>query len=164
MKHIFAAFIILVAVSSAVIAQNSTAKVTNAVEQKFIELEKKWFSGIQRQDTAEMEQFLAGGYFLAVGVQGRPLEVVPRKDWLENLKFYKIESFSIDDIKVNVYGKTAVVLMLLTQKAMVGRPPRDRSAQFVITDIWVKQKKGWRVAERHSSRPEGQRPATEPKP
>ena len=73
---------------------------------------------------------------------------------LENLKFYKIESYSIDDIKVNVYGETAVVLMLWTQKAKVGRAQVDRSAQFVLTDIWVKQKDGWRLAERHSSRPE----------
>ena len=154
MKHIFAAFIILVVVSSAAIAQSNTAKVTNAVEQEIIELEKQWNSGIRRQDLAQMEQFLADGYFLAIGIKGRPLDIVPRKDWLDNLKSYKIESSSIDDIKVNVYGKTAVVLMLFTQKAMVGRPPKDRSAQFVITDIWVKQKKGWRVAERHSSRPE----------
>ncbi|MFN2499868.1 MAG: DUF4440 domain-containing protein, partial [Pyrinomonadaceae bacterium] len=94
---------------------------------------------------------------------GQPLQVVPRERWLENLKFYKIHSHSIDDIKVHVYGDTAVVLMLFTQKATVGRPPRDRSAQFLITDIWVKQKDGWRVAERHSSRPE-QQPALQPKP
>ena len=30
----------------------------------------------------------------------------------------------------------------------------DRSAQFTLTDIWVKQANGWRLAERHSSRPE----------
>ena len=163
MKHIFATFILLVAVASAAIAQSRTAKVTDAVGQEIIELEKKWNSGIQRQDLAQMEQFLADGYFLAGGRQGQPLQIVPRKDWLENLKFYKIESFNIDEIKVNVYGKTAVILMLYTQKAMVGRTPRDRSGQFMITDIWVKQKNGWRVAERHSIRVE-QPAAVQPKP
>ena len=42
MKHIFATFIILVAVSSAAIAQSNTTKPTDAVEQEIIELEKKW--------------------------------------------------------------------------------------------------------------------------
>ena len=58
---------------------------------------------------------------------------------------------------------TAVVLMLYTQQATVGRTPTDRSAQFLITDIWVKRKGAWRVAERHSSRPE-QPPTPRPTP
>ena len=110
-----------------------------------------------------MSQFLADSYFLAAAFEGRPLQVVPRERWLENLKFYKIHSHSIDDIKVHVYGDTAVALMLFTQKATVGRAQVDRSAQFLITDIWVKQKVGWRVAERHSSRPE-QPPPPRPTP
>lgn len=101
-----------------------------------------------------MQRFLAPGYFLAVGVQGRPLQVVPRENWLRNLELYDIQSFSIDDMKVNVYGETAVATMLITQKAVVGRERRDRSAQFFITDVWVRHADGWRVAERHSSRPE----------
>ena len=108
-----------------------------------------------------MEQFLADSYFLGVAREGRPLDIVPRKDWLNNLKNYKVESFNIDEIKVNVYGKTAVVLMLFTQKALVGRGRRD--GQLLITDIWVKQKKGWRVAERHSTlieRPAAVQPKT----
>lgn len=127
------------------------------------ELEKKWNNAIQSQDVAQMEQFVADSYFLGVGVQGQPLQVVPRERWLENLKFYKIHSYNIDDIKVHVYGNTAVMLMLYTQKATVGRTPRDLSAQFVVTDIRVKRKDGWPVAERHSSRPEQPRPP-QPKP
>ena len=160
MKHIFATFIILVAVASSALAQSPTAKVNNAAQQEIIDLEKKWNGDIQRQDLALMEQFLADSYFLAVAREGRPLDIVPRKDWLNNLKNYKVESFNIDEIKVNVYGKTAVVLMLFTQKALVGRGRRD--GQFLITDIWVKQKKGWRVAERHSIRFE-QTAAVQPK-
>jgi hypothetical protein len=37
----------------------------------------------------------------------------------------------------------------------------DRSGTFFITDIWRKTADGWRVAERHSSRPE---PATAARP
>lgn len=154
MKYIFAVLIILTAASTPVAAQGGRAKATGDAEQLIIELEKKWNDAIKRQDLAQMEQFLADSYFLAGGMQGLPLRVVPRERWLENLKSYRVHSYSIDDIKVSVYGDTAIVLMLYTQHATVGNPPTDRSAQFVLTDIWVKQKNGWRVAQRHSSRPE----------
>jgi ketosteroid isomerase-like protein len=117
-------------------------------------VEEEWNAAIKRRDAKAMQRFLAPGYFLAVGVQGRPLQVVPRENWLRNLELYDIQSFSIDDMKVSVYGETAVATMLITQKAVVGRERRDRSAQFFITDVWVRHADGWRVAERHSSRPE----------
>ncbi len=163
MRHIFATLILMVAASFPAAAQAIPTIAASAAEQEIVELEKKWNNAIQSQDVAQMGQFLADGYFLAVGVQGQPLQVVLRERWLENLKFYKIHSYNIDDIKVHVYGDTAVVLMLYTQKATVGRTPRDLSAQFVLTDIWVKRKDGWRVAERHSSRPEQPR-EPQPKP
>ncbi len=163
MKHIFAILILMVAAPIPTSAQTSPATAASATEQVIVELEKKWNKAIQSQDVAQMGQFIADSYFLAVGVEGQPLQIVPRDRWLENLKFYKIHSYSIDDIKVHVYGDTAVVLMLYTQKATVGRTPRDLSAQFVLTDIWLKRKDGWRVTERHSSRPEQPRPP-QPKP
>ena len=135
-------------------AQSGSASPPSAAEQEIIEVEKRWNAAIQSQDLPQMSNFLAESYFLAVAVQGRQLQVVPRERWLENLRSYRIHSYNIDDMKVGVYGDVAVVLMLITQNATVGQPPRDRSAQFLITDIWVKQKDGWRVTERHSSRPE----------
>lgn len=123
-------------------------------EQEIAGIEKEFNAAIQAQDSVRLSAMLGDSYFLAVGVQGRPLQIVPKAAWLDNLKYYRIHSYSIDDMKVHVYGNTAVVLMLITQRATVGRVPRDRSAQFYITDIWVKQDKGWRITERHSSRPE----------
>ena len=52
----------------------------------------------------------------------------------------------------NVYGNTSIALLLFTQKATTGG--QDRSAQFDITDIWVKAGESWLITERHSSRPE----------
>lgn len=130
----------------------SSSNPMTGVEKDIVELEKQWAATIQRQDATQMNQFLGDGYFLAIAVQGQPLQIVPRTAWLEALKVYVTESFEVDDIRVQVYGDTAVVFMLFTQKATVGG--RDRSAQFVITDIWVKRENVWRVAERHSSRPE----------
>jgi ketosteroid isomerase-like protein len=122
------------------------------IEQEVLELEHQWAEAIQRQDSAEMSRFLADSYFLAVAVQGQPLQLFRRDAWLATLKDYCTHSFHVDDYQVHVYGITAVVFMLYSQNATVRG--QDRSAQFAITDIWVRQNAGWRVAERHSSRPE----------
>jgi ketosteroid isomerase-like protein len=162
-KMICATLLLLALTPFRASAQTPAAKSKSGPEQQVTELQKQWVAAIKDQDDKRISQLQADGFFLAVGVQGQPLRIVPRERWLESLKFYKIHSHNIDDMNVSVYGDTAVVLMLYTQQATVGRTPTDRSAQFLITDIWVKRKGGWRVVERHSSRPE-QPPAPGPTP
>lgn len=133
-------------------ANHAAAEAASGTERQIISLEEQWAAAIRKQDVAAMNQFLALGYFLAIAVQGESLRIVPRTAWLETLAAYETKSFKVDDVRVHVYGDTAVVAMLFTQHAMVRG--QDRSAQFFITDVWVKETAGWRVSERHSSRPE----------
>ena len=154
MKNTFLLCLLLGVLTNGVMSQTSVNAKEQQSRDEIIGLEKRWSEGILARDVPLMEQFLDDGYFLAIGVKGRPLTIVSRKNWLASLPNYKVESYNVDDSRVGIYGKTAVVLMMYSQKAKVGPNADDRSAQFVITDIWVKTKKGWRVAERHSSRPE----------
>ena len=121
-------------------------------QDEIIDLEKSFASAIKSQDTMQTKKFLSDTYFLAIGVQGMPLQIVSRDRWLLGLQDYVTESFSIDDIKVNVYGNIAVAMLMYSQKATVRG--QDRSVQFVLTDIWINGDKGWLITERHSSRPE----------
>jgi ketosteroid isomerase-like protein len=128
-------------------------------EQQIVERERAWNAVIQRRDGQAVLDFLGADYRLLIGVQGMPLQVVPRAAWLAALDGYVTESFSIDDIRVRVYGDTAIAVLLYTQQVMVRG--QDRSGQFMLTDIWVRRDGRWQVAERHSSRPEpaaGMRP------
>jgi len=145
---------LLVGCASAQQPGSSVSPASDTAADQVRQMERDWNDAIDRRDAAAMERFLAPTYFLGVGVQGQPLHVVPREAWLRNLAEYDIQSYSIDDMKVNVYGNVAIVTMLFTQKAVVGPNRQDRSAQFFITDVWVRHPDGWRVAERHSSRPE----------
>jgi ketosteroid isomerase-like protein len=115
--------------------------------------ERKWNEAILRRDAPAMAGFLSDSYFLAIGIEGQPLLIVPRAQWLQTLEAYRLESQSIDDMQVHVYGDMAVVAMTYRQ---VGTAPgaRDISGNFLLSDIWIKTKDGWRVAERHSSRQE----------
>jgi ketosteroid isomerase-like protein len=130
----------------------STALVDPVVLEEITEMEMQWASAIQGQDAAAMQAILADDCVLVTGIQGQPLKVVAREPLLATLPGYRVESFSIDDIRVTRYGDLAVAVVLYTQKATA--QGQDRSAQFLLTDIWVKTPAGWRVAERHSSRPE----------
>ena len=125
---------------------------SQSIPEQIVKLERQFAEAIQTRDTNKTKRFMAESYFLAIAVEGMPLRIVPRELWLVNLVDYVTTSFTIDDIKVNVYGKTAIATMLCTQKATVRG--RDRSGQFMLTDIWIRKDKGWKIAERHSSRPE----------
>ena len=148
MKHIFNLLFVITFAVSPLYAQQSIETIT----QEIIALEKSFAEAIKNRDTLQAKNMQAETYFLAVAVKGQSLRITPRNRWLSILKNYVVESYSIDDIKVNVYGNTAIAFLLLTQKATSAG--HDRSAQFVLTDIWVKDGKSWLIAERHSSRPE----------
>lgn len=130
------------------------AAASNEAAEEVRAAEREWSAAIDRRDAAAMQRFLAPNYFLAVAVQGRPLQIMPREAWLANLALYDIRTYRIDDMRVNVYGNAAIVTMLFTQDAVVGPERRERSAQFFLTDVWIRHSDGWRVTERHSSRPE----------
>jgi ketosteroid isomerase-like protein len=149
MKRSFIILFAIVCANNSTLAQKAHSK---TAQEEIIALEKSFSELVISQDTNQIKKLQSDTYFLAVGVQGKPLNIIRRNSWLKNLKNYVVESYSIDDIKVNVYGNTAVALMLYSQKAT--SHGRDRSAQFVLTDIWVKKGKSWVIAERHSSRPE----------
>ena len=145
----FILILLSILIADTIVAQQPIAKTT---QEEIIELEKSFADLIMIRDTVQIKNLQSETYFLAVGAQGKPLQIIPRNRWLKNLINYVVESYHIDDIKVNVYGETAVALLLFTQKATSSG--QDRSAQFVLTDIWVKKGNSWVITERHSSRPE----------
>src|SRR6187402_3343619 len=138
MKRFLIILVAILIAESSILAQQPKEK---TAQEEIIELEKSFAELVKSQDTNQIKKLQLETYFLAVGVQGKPLQIIPRNRWLKNLKNYVVESYSIDDIKVNVYGNTAVALMLFTQQATSFG--NDRSAQFLLTDIWVKEDNGW---------------------
>jgi len=122
------------------------------LEATISNLERQWAAAFQRKDMAALQGMMADGYALIIAVEGLPLQVVPRDAWLEALATYEITEASVDHIHVRLYDCVAVVVMLWRQKATLNG--EDRTAVFMLTDIWVEADGKWRLAERHSSRPE----------
>lgn len=133
------------------------------VEAQISALERQWAGAFERKDIAALQRLMADGYSLVIAVEGLPLQVVPRDAWLDSLNDYQIVSATVERIHVRVYECVAVAVMLWRQVAQLGG--QDRTAEFMLTDIWTHDGNQWRLAERHSSRPEhpgAARPPAEP--
>ncbi|MBA3542367.1 MAG: nuclear transport factor 2 family protein [Deltaproteobacteria bacterium] len=104
-----------------------------------------WAEAIQRRDVAAAEQLLGAEYSLMA--QG--LGEMPRAQWLAGLPNYIVHSYEFTDVRVNIYGETAVVRGRYTQSATAFGV--DRSGAMLVTDVWVRRDGRWQVVARHTS-------------
>lgn len=124
-----------------------------------IALEHAWAKAMQTRDLTQLNALVMDDFFVTIAAQDMPLQSTGRERWSSTMPTYEIQSVTIDDIRATVYDQIAVVCLLWSQHATVNG--NDRSGTFFITDIWRNTEDRWRVAERHSSRPE---PATAARP
>jgi ketosteroid isomerase-like protein len=132
------------------------------LEATISNLERQWAAAFQRKDMGALQDMMADGYSLVIAVQNLPLQVVGRNAWLAALEDYQIAEAAVEHIHVRIYDCVAVAVMLWRQVATLHG--EDRSGLMMLTDIWVDVSGEWKLAERHSSRPEhpgAARPQTE---
>jgi ketosteroid isomerase-like protein len=122
-------------------------------ESAVLAAEDRWLQAILARDANAGEAILHPDFRVIIGIEGHPLRIMPRAQWLAVLPDYRITDCSVTDRQVSVYGDIAVVILLWSQTATVPGD-RDISGHFLITDIWHNSPQGWRVIERHSSRQE----------
>lgn len=134
-----------------VLSADMNAQSGMSISDKIIENEKAFALAIQSRDTMQTKKYQHSSYFLAYTTKEKPIQILPRQAWLNLLKDYVTHSFVIDDIRVKVYGKIAVAMLMVRQQATVRG--EDRSGHFVLTDVWLKKGKKWLIIERHSSVP-----------
>jgi ketosteroid isomerase-like protein len=104
-----------------------------------------WAEAIKERDVAKAERILGAEYSLMAPGLGE----MPRAAWLSSLPEYVVHSYSFDDVKVHVYGDTAVMRSRYQQHATVFG--KDRSGELLVTDVWVKRDGRWQVVARHTS-------------
>jgi ketosteroid isomerase-like protein len=122
------------------------------LEATISNLERQWAGAFQRKDMAALQDMMADGYALVIAVENLPLQVVGRNAWLAALDDYDVQEASVEHIHVRIYDCVAVAVMLWHQRATLHG--EDRSGIMMLTDIWVDVSGEWKLAERHSSRPE----------
>jgi ketosteroid isomerase-like protein len=117
-------------------------------EKIITNLEKEWMEAWIQKDTAKCNEILSDDFLLS-SARGT---LINKKEWLAAAGNLIVgEEFNWLEIKIRIYGNTAVVNAKTTQKAHVGG--EDWSGMFLITDVWVFQNDKWQVVTRHGTGP-----------
>lgn len=136
------AIILLVLFSITTKAQNRTG-----VEQQFLDLENKWMTAWKNKDEKVCREIIADDFTLTSSLSTGGL--ITKEEWLAALSVFHCKSFQFDEIKVRIYGNTAIVNSWYHQEAVANG--RDWNGNFLITDVWVKNGQHWQVVSRHAS-------------
>jgi ketosteroid isomerase-like protein len=102
--------------------------------------EKKWAAGAMKQDVTFMQSLVTDDYTMTNPVG----QVVPGKVLLDKIKdsSFKVESLDYSDMKVRVYGDTAVVTGHLVCKGTW--EGNDVGGDYAFTDTFSKIDGHWR--------------------
>ena len=105
-------------------------------------LEQEWPAAIVKKDSAKMLGMGTPDCCFTVSSG----EIVPLKNLVADITSggYAVQSMHIDDLKVRVYGDSAVVFGLETEKSRY--KGKDSSGQYRFVDTWLKRNGQWLCA------------------
>jgi ketosteroid isomerase-like protein len=146
MKRIVPWCVVAVVVMAA--ATWSQAQKNAATEKAVADLEQQWLKGQQTNNVALIEPLLAEG-FVNTSSEGK---VSNRAESIAEAKATKYTSADYGDVKVMVFGDTAVALGTFRGKGTDSSgKPLDANERF--TDTWTKMPNGkWQCVASHQSK------------
>lgn len=143
MKRFLLLVIVLCVVSPAAWAQKA-----GATEQAILKLEQAWEDALVKNDFPALDKLYADNliYTHSSGV------VDNKTTYIDNLKAGNTKYLSLkrDDIKVTVYGNTAVVTCHWLIKLLSKGNPVEVNARYL--HVYVKQKAGWQMVAHQATR------------
>jgi ketosteroid isomerase-like protein len=127
--------------------QEKTKRGKVGIEQALMQMERDWTEAALKKDVAALDKILADDW---VG-QG-PTGVSTKAQSLADLKSadYKLESQTLGDMKVRVFGDTAVVTGSDDEKSSY--KGTDTSGHYTWTDVFVKRQGRWQAAASQGTR------------
>jgi ketosteroid isomerase-like protein len=148
MRHILAIAAMMVAVPVSVFAHAQGTAASSNDEQALMKLEQEFTDILLKGDGAALERLLADTLTLTepdgtIRDKAGFVAVVKSGE----LKFASLQTH---DMKVQVYGDTAVVTYHVTEKVTV--KGQDRSGESRWTDVFVRQGGRWQLVAAHGSR------------
>jgi ketosteroid isomerase-like protein len=125
------------------------------IEQELMQLEHDWSAAYLKHDIATIDRMLADDF---VGIDGRGI-MTNKAAEIEDAKGPKpgdpqpsflVLDDSITDMKVRLYGNTAVVNGRSIEKVKVKE--KELEIQYRRTTVWVKRQGRWQCVSFHGSR------------
>jgi ketosteroid isomerase-like protein len=143
----FTVSLTVLAFAVAIQAQTPVQTQTESVEQELIKLENEWADAWVKRDAASFDRIIADDYTWTspwgdVWTKAQDLALVKSGEAV-------IKSWVLADMKVRVYGDTAVVTGRNTIKETY--KGEDVSGQNRWTHTWVKRAGRWQCVAAHSS-------------
>jgi ketosteroid isomerase-like protein len=120
------------------------------LEQELMRAERDWSAAFLSHDVSVVDRILADDF---IGTDGRGIMTDKRQE-LEDARAEtpdrKVLSEAIDDMKVRVYGDTAIVNGRATEKVQAGG--KEFVVRYRRTDVFVKRGGRWQCVSFHGSR------------
>lgn len=144
MKKVLFLIVLTMIVTVLAIGQEKSKSIDNQnakVEQTIRKMEQELSDDLVKGSAVSFERYLADS-FIFVSDEGT---VVNRADYMAILKAgdLKYESSKMDQLKIRVYGNTALMIFRTTDKAAYKND--DISGQFRWTDVLVMEGDNWKI-------------------
>jgi ketosteroid isomerase-like protein len=139
MKKVLA--IALLGLLSLSLAAGQKASKTSTVEDQIKKHEQDWAQAVVKEGEASVDQY-EGDEIITTDPTGRVTNKTQDKTDLSSGD-YQIQSEELSDLKVLVYGNTAVAAATNRMKGTYKR--QDLSGNYRFTDTWVKRNSKWQV-------------------
>jgi ketosteroid isomerase-like protein len=150
MKPMVTAYLLLA--TTALLGQSKREK--NSVEQVLIQIEHEWSQADIEKDATALNRILAEDW-IGIDFEGT---VLTKAQALRGIRSdsASLESTVLRDMKVRVYGNTAIVTGTDTEKGEYHG--QDSSGKYLWTDVFVRRNGRWQAVSSQSTkltRPEG---------
>ncbi|MEJ7698452.1 MAG: nuclear transport factor 2 family protein [Pyrinomonadaceae bacterium] len=127
---------------------SATKQQSKSVEQELMQLERDWAKATVNRDASALDRIEADDYIFT-DADG---SLVTKKQDIADITSGNLtaESINVDEMKVRVFGDTAVVIGRTTVKAQY--KGKDISGQYRVTDVFLKRNGKWQAVASHFSR------------
>ena len=149
MRLTFIVAAIIIITSLSVLGQVTSKNKPNQAERTVRELERMYRDAIMRQDVAAVSRILADD-FIATSSRGEIRDKAQEMDDIKPSPDFKMEGFSLDDIKARFFGDTAIVTGRSTLQ--VAYKGKSNTSIFRYTRVYVKRNGRWQVVAQQLTR------------
>ena len=152
MKHVLLSVLLTIVAASAALAQSESkaAPSKRSVERQLIELERQLSDALVREDAAVLGRLWSNDLVFTFPngkVSNKAQRLAGQKPAAQASQ--SESETSTDEVKVYLYGNTAVVTVLSTWRGKANN--QEYSSQFQATHVWVKQEGRWQLVAAHVS-------------
>lgn len=148
MKYFYYGIFILLILSTAIFAQ--TSKKPSKTEAELMQLERNIGEANIKRDKAFFERIEAAEFIFTDSGGGITTKAEDVASLDKPAGEFKLVSYEVDEMKVSVYGKTAVVTGRTTTVSR-GKD-REIKSKSRFTDVFVRRGGRWQIVAGHSSR------------